>query len=661
MLSVRRIVWAIILGAAGCLFIWLAAPYNNFFLNNSYISDTYFPVAGTIFMLILVLAVNPLLRCVRGEWTLNSRQLMLIFAILLAAAVVPSQGLLRMLPWSLARTNQDINLTEPLAEAIEKSTVNKSLFPDPVGFEKETPVSDQFLDQLGPESAIPWGSWVRMLLVWGVFLLACWMLMIGTGLILFPEWRDHERLPFPLLGVYRSLLPEDGSERVLPPMFRDKLFWTGAAVVMLLYALNGLNHHTSGGFPGFPLGWRLSSIFTEEPWRYLRGAIKNVGHIYFILVGMAFFMPNRVGFSIWFTTLAYGVIDMCRIAYMPTAYRGMVTDHRNGAMIAIALSVLFLSRRHWARVGKLMFSKVNVDSDRLLKVAGWMLAAGALGMFLWLKWAGVPHIWAVVFVFIGFVVSLLVARIVAETGMPFVRITGLNPSYFMSMLPAGWVTGAAIYISGFISIIFPLGSRVSATVMISQAAGLDEKASARHQLRLGYMMIAVLLIGLIVCGAIHLHMGYSHTSSIDGVKTPLCMWGANRMKGVQNQLVRWSSDYWPGSARRFGHLMSGVGLAGVLQVACMMIPRWPLHPVGLLLVGHYYSDMSWASILIGWTIKVFIIHFWGAAAFRRAKPLFLGIIMGEIFSAVIWTLVPVVLILMGYDPADVGHIPLLPT
>jgi hypothetical protein len=457
------------------------------------------------------------------------------------------------------------------------------------------------------------------------------------------------------------MFPDKKPNTLVPPVFRNRVFWIGAGVVMVLYAFNGLNHHTHGDFPGFPLGWSLSDHFAEPPWRYLADYIKNVHKIYFVLVGMAFFMPNRVGFSIWFTTIAYGIYTMLHRTYFPSYYGGLVTDHRNGAMIAVSLMVLYLSRHHWVHVGKVMFRRVTSDADRLVKVAGWMLLAGAVGMYTWLRWAGVPHVWSLVFVLIGFMVSLLIARIVAETGMPFVRITGLTPAYFMAMVPAGWLTGAAIYVAGFVHLVFQLGSRVSVAVMASHAAGVDEEATPRDGIRIGYMMIAILLVGFVVCGAIHLHMGYSHGVTIDGKNTILNDWGANQLVPAQRELLRWSTGSWPIPSRRLGNLFAGVLLAGGLYAACMLMPKWPLHPIGMLLVGHFYGNMAWASLMFGWAIKVLLIKYGGAGAFRRAQPLFLGLILGEIFSAVIWTLVPVILILMGVDPARVGHIPILPT
>ncbi len=51
-----------ILGLALCAGIWLAVPYNNFALNNSFVSDGYLPEIVLLCVVLLVLVVNPMLR-----------------------------------------------------------------------------------------------------------------------------------------------------------------------------------------------------------------------------------------------------------------------------------------------------------------------------------------------------------------------------------------------------------------------------------------------------------------------------------------------------------------------------------------------------------------------------------------------------------------------
>lgn len=660
--SLARVCISLMLGALGALFIWVAAPLNNFFLNNSFISDTYLPVAGVVYLLVLLLVINPILWCVKKTCVINTRQFALIFAILLAAAVIPSQGLLRTLPWSLARTNVNLNQNPRLAEAFKQTKVPPVLFPDDIGFDVPAPASEQLLDQCAPDTGIPWKNWVPVLCSWGVFLAACWLMMVALGMIMFPHWRERERLQFPLLGVQKQLLSGAGTTGAVPSLFKDRLFWIGCGIVVVLYAFNGLNHHLNGKFPAFPLGWNLAHSFTEGMWRRMPRDIKHVGHIYFVLVGMTYFMPTRVGFSLWFTVLAYGFYQMIGTTYFQPFHGESVHDHRNGAMIAVVASTLFLSRMRWVEVARAMVSRATDHTGRLTRMSGWMFTSGCLGIFGWLLWAGVPPSWAALFTFIGFAVCILIARIVAETGLPFIRVTGMNPHYLMSMLPVGWLNATAIYVAGFISLIFQNGSRVSATVMTTHALGLNDEASARQKLRLGWLMIGVLAAGLLIGGVVHLTMGYSASSSIDGVRTPVVTWGSRVLDSTQRSLMAWHSGAWrtPGY-NRFGHLLFGIGLATGLQIACMMLPRWPLHPIGLLVAGHFYGNTAWASILIGWTLKTLILRLGGAAGYRKARNFFLGLILGEIFAAIIWTLVPVFLILNGTDPKTVGHIPLLPT
>jgi hypothetical protein len=132
------------------------------------------------------------------------------------------------------------------------------------------------------------------------------------------------------------------------------------------------------------------------------------------------------------------------------------------------------------------------------------------------------------------------------------------------------------------------------------------------------------------------------------------------MEEVQNLLLAWTRGSWGNPSYRQGaHVAAGFGIAAALQWACLATPRWPLHPIGLLIVGTVYGNVGWACILIGWVAKWLLVRYGGSGLYRRARPFFFGVILGEVFSAIVWTLVPVILILLGNDPAEVGHIEVL--
>jgi hypothetical protein len=90
------------------------------------------------------------------------------------------------------------------------------------------------------------------------------------------------------------------------------------------------------------------------------------------------------------------------------------------------------------------------------------------------------------------------------------------------------------------------------------------------------------------------------------------------------------------------HMLLGAGLAGLLQYACMIWPKWPVHPIGLIMANTFYTNEAWVSVMIGWLLKVLVLRYGGARLYRAARPLFLGVIMGAVFAAAVWAIEPAV-------------------
>jgi hypothetical protein len=52
-----------------------------------------------------------------------------------------------------------------------------------------------------------------------------------------------------------------------------------------------------------------------------------------------------------------------------------------------------------------------------------------------------------------------------------------------------------------------------------------------------------------------------------------------------------------------------------------------------------YLNREWLSILIGWASQTTLLRYGGHTAFRRARPLFLGLILGAIVAGGVWLLI----------------------
>ena len=71
-----------------------------------------------------------------------------------------------------------------------------------------------------------------------------------------------------------------------------------------------------------------------------------------------------------------------------------------------------------------------------------------------------------------------------------------------------------------------------------------------------------------------------------------------------------------------------------------LLPLWPFHPAGYAVAsGSLTFGWLWFSILVSWTAKVIILRVGGIGLYRRALPLFIGLILGEYIVGGAWVIV----------------------
>lgn len=654
-LSALRAAIAALIALLGSLVVWVVVPYNNFLLNNSYLSDSFLPEIVVAFLLLMVLAANPLLRLIGPHWMLNRRQVALIGSLMLFAAVIPSNGLMRMFPRMVADTGRAFPVNVTTARITADAKFRSQLFLDPLPkraadgkvIAGETPKANQFLGEMEEGAAIPWSAWLVPMASWGMLILAMWAMMVGLGGVVYPQWRDRERLPFPLLNVYQALVgdPDDPPGRALPAVFASRGFWIVAGVVFLIHSMNGLNVFTQA-FPSFPLRWSLAEYYGGSViMRNAAGPIVSQS-ILFAVVGVAYFIPSRYAISVWAWVFGYAWYVTLGQTYIPAFKADQIGNQAVGALLAIAVWVLWLGRVHWAQVGRAMLGRASGGPEsRRDALAGWMFAVGCAGIVLWLYWAGCALWWSVLAMVGCALTALLMARIIAETGIPVMWLMRFGVGSLTAMLPLTWLSPAILFFDGVFGALLTRTTAVSAAVMTTLALGMDRKATPSHQSRVLTGGLVVLVIGFLVCGAVHLHMGYRHaditTASKVGVEA-INQW--DRPDRVEYQFF---------SVDRF-HQAVGVAIGAGLLWACALFPAWPIHPVGMLFCQFSIGNLIWFSVFLGWLIKVGITRLFGGGVYRKARPVFLGLIFGELLAVIVWALVPVIIVwVTGADPVTV--------
>jgi hypothetical protein len=66
---------------------------------------------------------------------------------------------------------------------------------------------------------------------------------------------------------------------------------------------------------------------------------------------------------------------------------------------------------------------------------------------------------------------------------------------------------------------------------------------------------------------------------------------------------------------------------------------WPLHPMGFAMGPSWPMIQLWFSVFIGWVAKSILLRYGSAKTYDRAKPFFMGLVVGEFAAAAIWLVV----------------------
>lgn len=637
---------AILTGFLGSVIIWIITPFNNFSLNNGYITDSYLPIAALAIMLIIVLAVNPIIGLFSRERMFKKRELAIIFSMLLIATVIPGQGLMRMLPYTLARTVTEANGNNAFGALLAKIHLPAALFPGNTAYGASNPAAEKLFLGLTKAEAIPWQAWLAPLASWSVLTMFTWIMMAAMALIVYTQWRMNEKLSFPVVEIQESFIAEPAQGKLLADIYKNRSFWIGFFFVMALYSLNMLAGYFPDRVPELPLVFDITGVFTTPPLSYLPGQFVKV-QIFFLFIAAGFFMSFRMGFSIWIFTVFYNFYNAFGRTYVPNFSPATVNDHRYGGMLVLTAYVLWTGREYWMLVLKSMFFRVKTDEGLRNAVAGWLFVVGMAGGLIWMFWIGLG-LWALYYTFLTFMITLLIMRFIAETGMPFMRIDTGQRSFLLDLFPGSMMTGSAAFFSAIHPIYTSHGSRMNFGTLILHAIGLNDNIKDRAKIYLVIGLIALAGMGIAVGGAVHLVSAYRSTPNIAGYES--IQWGAETIVNAQSyDLSRLDKNmYGKGiTHNRPFHIVAGAAVTGVLQWLCVTFPSWPVHPIGIILAMTWFGQVSWLSIFIGWGIKGLIVRFGGSKLLRSAKPLFIGIIAGEVIAFMLWAVVAALLAFNG--------------
>jgi len=487
-----------------------------------------------------------------------------------------------------------------------------------------------------PDEAVPWGVWMPHLFLWGGFLLALWLCLLGISVILRKQWEDRERLSFPLLDLPIKLSDME-SEGSKASFFRDPLMWVGfglAGTHNLLNILNSLNPSIAA------LGWvyPVGQLFTERPLDALQAV-----HIHYRpeILGMGYLMPAEVSFSVW---VSYLLLRLEAVVARMLGYElaGFPFDMEQaaGSFVALAFFYLWMSKGHLRQVGQRVLGRgdPSYDQDEPMSYRTAVLFAVGGGLFFlgWCVKAGMHPAHALLYGVLLLSFAVVYTRIRAEAGAPMLW---LFPYYQQKKLFFVFA-GSDRLIQGF-------GLRsmtvFSSLMFLSRGYFPELMAIQMENLRLGRqgglrrkqviaMLVAAMLIGYGASCFMHLGAYYKYGAMVleggsteGGFRTHLAR---TDFQELANHLMFAQSADKP----RIMASLVGLGISATLLVLRAILLKGPIHPLGFAMAAAY-GDPLWSSFLLVWCIKVMVFRMGGVRLYRRLIPCFIGIVLGHFFIA----------------------------
>ena len=600
------------------------------------IGPTDFITSGALFLLFILVFVNAATKWLLPRWSFSSQELAVIYAMMIVASAIPVIGVTAQLIPFLASVFYYATPENHWAEIIHPH-LKTWLVPD------DTEAIRYFFEGLPRGADIPWGPWLRPLLMWGSFMMALYLMMISIATILHKRWQDHERLVYPLVQLPIEMLTEERGAR-LNGFFRNRLMWVGFAIPFVLLSFQGLHAH----FPFVPsinLTGSLPLFYGMKGLGYAQDSVYL--SVRFLLIGLTYLVPLEVSFSLWFFYLVNhllvgifthigfdvpGLQEMHSEGSIASAQWGM------GAMIVLVLVVLWTARSHLKEVFKAAFTSHPVDdADQMLsyRTCVWLLILSSLFAVGWLNSAGVPIAVAMVLLAIAFVVIIGLTRVVAEGGIGYCRATMTPMGFTVHVFGTG-----PIGPEGLTHFAFAHGwaGDMRTAVMTSTANALKLASATRTPTR--YLFWVIIIAALVALAGsawtvITIAYTYGGINLYEWFYGGMARWSFRELAIKQlNPIPDWNIL---GPRGLFTAL--GAAAMGLLMFLRHRFMSWPLHYIGFPISGTYVMFFAWSSMFLGWLFKAFILKFGGSHLYRVLRPFFLGLVLGNVVCAGVWMIV----------------------
>lgn len=503
---------------------------------------------------------------------------------------------------------------------------------------------------------IPWGVWAQALLAWAPLLGSAFVCFIAMAALVRHQWVHNERLTYPIANVIVQYVQDPQPGQRFSPVFLQRAFWIAFGIVAVWLVSHPLEQ--LGWLPfKIPVTIDLSPSFGQtspfnlgySTWAYLTPTL------FFSIIGLTFFLPADISFSVWFCFIVGNVIYALARQQGAVLEPDLPSKFSMGGWFVECLLILWIGRTYYLRLLKAAFRPSDDPLMRELRPITWAFLLSALGLVLAMTALGAyfSHACIAALCYLG--IGLVLGRLVAEAGIPFMQT------------PISWNVSGLIYsLTGFAA---PMAALIPLTMLAqtlcadprehlvpfaTNAEYLGEKAGVRR-LPWTTISLVVVAVGTVVAGASMLWCAYGQ----NGHQGLDAWWRGGPFMSSLGPVASHAQGGTPVSESTYYAYGAGAVTTAGLGIARLAWSWWPVHPIGVLIMASYPVYKIWFSFFIGWLLKVLVMRYGGMQLYGRMKPAAMGLIAAEAAIAGIFLIIGLIAgLVFDYKlPIDVRFLP----
>jgi len=486
-------------------------------------------------------------------------------------------------------------------------------------------------------------AWLTPVLAWTGFIVVLIFVTICLSVLVRSQWADRERLTFPIIQLPLAITNPN------TPLWRNPLLWLGFAAAGTIDLINGL-HYLYPAVPYLSIAPTLDTWGSNDLMRYITDMPWSaIGWLpitfYPAVIGLAFLVPldllfASVFFFFWWKAMlilsaALG-ISQGYTEQLSTSIFPYQNEQMFGGYLAIAIGPLLIGRQYFRQVWLRIIGRTS-EADDSREGMGYRAAAigaavGIAALAAFAMRAGLAPQLSILFFIMYYVVSLAVARVRAEFGSPVHDFHLAGPGQTITYI--GGTANLRHQDLTVLSLLWWFNRAYRSHPIGNNIEGVQMAAQTRSPAR---AIVAAIVIASVL-GTIAVFWGWLHYAYGLGV---MSKWNGGDARGVEmcaNLQSWWESPTEPNFMALFA-VAAGFAITMLLAAARTVYVGWPLHPVAYALSASWSIHLVWMPMIIAWIAKSALLRYGGLQAYRRALPLFFGLILGETVVGCAWPLI----------------------